>query len=422
MTTTEPTGAYLQLFEQGTRPDPYPLYEQLRDHGPLRLPGAPIVLIARHTDCHTLLRDPRSRVEMSMPKLRFGFLAATGNTPDPGGTPARMLAPRSNPSFLFLDPPDHTRLRRLVQKAFTPRVIARLEPRITAFTDQVYDRLAGSDRFDLVETLAYPLPITVICELLGIPLDDEPQLRRLSAQLARLLDPAAPNHPGFGNDLAEMISAREELDDYFDRLAAARRGEPGPDLLSQLIAAEDAGDKLTHEELISTCGLLLIAGHETTVNLISNTVLALLRRPELMDALRADPALAGAVVEETLRYDPPVQLVPRIAGEDMRIGGTDIAAGEVVIALLAAANRDPDVFPEPANFELERENRHLSFGLGTHFCLGAPLARLETRIAIARFAQRVRGARLISDPPVYRPHVNLRGPASLPIEFDTITA
>ncbi|MFC9993750.1 cytochrome P450 [Nocardia sp. NPDC127526] len=419
MTASEPTGAhaYTQLFDPAVRPDPYPLYEKLRGEGPFRLPGTPITLLTRHSDCTALLRDPHSSVRQSMPALRLGLI--------PPGTPlpaagARMLAPRQNPSFLFLDPPDHTRLRRLVQKAFTPRVVAELAPRITRFVDRVLDRAAGTGSFDAVEDLGYPLPITVICELLGVPLDDEPQLRRLSAALARLLDPVAPTADSFGPDLAEMVTAREELDAYFDRLTAQRRAHPGPDLLTQLIAAEDAGDKLTHNELIATCGLLLIAGHETTVNLIANSLLALLRHPRLHTTLAADPALAPAIIEESLRYDPPVQLLPRIATTPMRFGDTRVDAGEVAIAIIAAANRDPEVFPDPTTFDPTRDNRHLSFGLGAHFCLGAPLARLEARIAVTRFAQRVQAPRLLADPPRYRPHINLRGPAALPIEFEGV--
>ncbi|MEV6773646.1 cytochrome P450 [Nocardia sp. NPDC051030] len=424
MTIAEPSGAtlYSQLFDPEVRPDPYPLYEQLRARGPVRLPGTPFVLLTRHADCAALLRDPRASVEHAAPKLRFGFLPSGATAPvSPAEQPALKPPPRTNPSFLFLDPPDHTRLRRLVQKAFTPHVIAELAPRITEFVDGVLDRSAALGAFDAVEDLGYPLPITVICWLLDIPVRDIPDLRRLSSGLASLLDPAAPNHPGFGADLAQMVTARAELDAYFAHLAADRRNHPGPDLLTHLITAEDAGDQLTHEELISTCGLLLMARHETTVNLISNTLLALLRRPELLAAVREDPELEPIALEESLRYDPPVQLIPRVASTDMRIGDTDLTKGEVIIGILAAANRDPEVFPDPAAFDLHRENRHLSFGLGTHFCLGAPLARLESRIAISRFAQRVRNPRLLVDPPPYRPQVNLRGPASLPIEFDAIT-
>jgi cytochrome P450 len=211
------------------------------------------------------------------------------------------------------------------------------------------------------------------------------------------------------------------LNDYFEELARHRRGNPGPDLLSELIAAEDAGDKLTHDELISTCALLLIAGHETTVNLISNAVLALLRHPDHLTAVRTDPGLAAGVIEETLRYDPPVQLMPRVAAADLRIGDMDIERGDLVIMLIAAAQRDPAVFADPDRFDPTRDTRHLAFGLGAHFCLGAPLARLEGRVAVTRFAQRVRSPKCTVDPPPYRAHVNLRGPAAIPLDFAGIT-
>lgn len=204
---------------------------------------------------------------------------------------------------------------------------------------------------------------------------------------------------------------------YFEDLTRIRRTSPGSDLLSELIAAEEAGDKLSHNELISICALLLIAGHENTANLIANAVLALLRNREHLDALRADPNLANAVVEETLRYDPPGQMVARIAADDLEIGGIDIHRGDMVVLLFAAAHRDGSAFPDPDRFDPTRASRHLAFGLGPHFCLGAPLARLETAIALRRFAQRIESPRLRADPPPYRPHVNLRGPATMLLEI-----
>lgn len=414
MTVTESrgTGSYFQLFDYSMLADPYPLYEKMRAEGALRLPDAPIVLLTRHADCTAVLRDSRFSVQSSIPRLWAAL------TPDDVDLPVDLIAPQHNPTFLFLDPPDHTRLRRLVQKAFTPRVVAELAPRISRFVDETLDRAAATGSFDAVENLGYPLPIAVICELLGVPLSDEPLLRRLSAAIAGVLDPA---EAGFRAKLTDMIAAREEFDDYIDKLAAKRRHDPGPDLLTQLIAAEDAGDKLGRDELIATCGLLLIAGHETTVNLISNTILALLRRPQLLSELHENSDLATQVIEESLRFESPVLFRVRVATEPMRLGDTDIQVGDVVVAIIAAANRDPDVFPDPARFDITRDNRHLSFGLGEHFCLGAPLARLETRIAVTKFAQRVRGARLRTDPPQYRKQGSLRGPTTLPIEFEEIT-
>ncbi|MEV6360366.1 cytochrome P450 [Nocardia asteroides] len=403
-------GSYFQFFDYSMLADPYPLYENMRAEGALRLPNAPIVLLTRHADCAAVLKDSRFSVQGAIPRLWAAL------TPD-AILPANLIASRHNPSFLFLDPPDHTRLRRLVQKAFTPRVVAELAPRISRFVDQTLDQAAATGTFDAVENLGYPLPITVICELLGVPLDDEPHLRRLSAALAGVLDPAEPE---FKTKLADMVGAREEFNTYIDKLISKRRHNPGPDLLTQLITAEDAGEKLGRDELIATCMLLLIAGHETTVNLISNTILTLVRRPELLGALRENIDLAPQVIEESLRFESPVLFRTRVAIESMQLGDTEIQAGDVVIAIIAAANRDPDVFPDPARFDITRDNRHMSFGLGEHFCLGAPLARLESRIAVTKFAQRVCGARLRVDPPQYRKQGSLRGPSTLPIEFEEI--
>ncbi|MFX0577683.1 cytochrome P450 [Nocardia nepalensis] len=411
--TPSDADAYLRLLDPAVRPDPYPLFAQLRAGGPFRISTAPIIVLSRHADCAAMLRDPRASVDRALATRPMGSMPIHGRDADDG-------AAQGKPSFLFLDPPDHTRLRRLVSTAFTPRMVARLEPRITELVDAALDRVADTGGLDAVEDFAYPLPVAVICELLGVPLEDEPLLRRWSALLARTLDPAPRATAEFNADPGELERAGNELYDYFEQLTAQRRARPGDDLLSRLIAAEDSGDMLDHDELITTCALLLIAGHETTVNLIANGVLALLRNPNVLSTLRAVPGLASAVVEETLRYDPPAQLVPRIAAADLRIGGIDIGAGDFVVMLLAAANRDPDVFADPDRFDPYRDNRHLAFGLGGHFCLGAPLARLEGRIALEHFARRVRSPLLRVDPPPYRDHVNLRGPAALPIEFSGI--
>ncbi|RJO69040.1 cytochrome P450 [Nocardia panacis] len=412
MTATDrPLGVaeYLSLIDPANRANPYPLLAELRALGPLRLGTAPVVLFTNYDDCLSVLRHPDARVDRGLTEFPLSQF------PDP-----RSDARGEKPSFLFLDPPDHTRLRRLVAQAFTPRTVRQLAPRITELVDRTLDRAAAAGQFDAVADLAYPLPVTVICELLGVPVADGDRLSEWSALMSRRLDPAARSTAAFAADPTELARASDEMYSYFEDLAARRRTDPGPDLLSQLIAAEESGDKLTHDELIGTCGLLLIAGHETTVNLIGNAILALLRDPRHLAALRADPDLAPAIVEETLRYDPPVQLAPRIAAADMRIAGMDIRRGDLLIMLFAAAQRDPQLYPDPDRFDPGRDARHLAFGLGAHFCLGAPLARLEAAIALSRFAARVERPRLLVDPPPYRDHVNLRGPAALPIAFDAI--
>ncbi|WP_338772631.1 cytochrome P450 [Nocardia vulneris] len=411
-TAQEPTADYVRLLDPALRPDPYPLFARIRAAGPFRIGTAPVVVFSSHADCTAVLRDPRVSVDRSLATLHMG--------PMPLYISSKTPAEQVKPSFLFLDPPDHTRLRRLVSKAFTPRVVQQLEPRITAIVDDLLDKRSAAGAFDGVADFAYPLPVTVICELLGVPLEDEAQLSHWSGLLARTLDPTSRRAAEFQADPAELERAGTELSNYFEELAERRRATPGPDLLSQLIAAEDAGDMLSHQELISTCALLLIAGHETTVNLISNATLALLRRPDELAALRANPERAQGIVEETLRFDPPVQLMPRIAADAFAVGGMDIARGDLLVMLTAAAQRDPAVYPDPDRFDPTRESRHLTFGLGAHFCLGAPLARLEARIALTRFAQRLPHPRLLVDPPPYREHVNLRGPAHLPIEVPEI--
>ena len=404
----------LALLDPGVRPDPYPLYARLREQAPFRLGPAPVVVLASHADCTAMLRNPQASVDRSRATLPVGRAALRELLPP--DAPSSL----DEPAFLFRDPPDHTRLRRLVSKAFTARVVQRLQPRIAALVDDVLDRVAETGSLDVVADLAYPLPVTVICELLGVPLEDEPMFRRWSALLARSLDPVFAMTGRRPDDLDEFLAAAVDVHRYFGRLVAARRAGAGDDLLSGLIEARDAGDELSTDELISTCVLLLIAGHETTVNLIANGALALLRDPAVLAALRGDPSLGTGVVEETLRHDPPVQLVVRVAGQAQRMSEVDIDSGDLVLMLLAAAQRDPVAYADPDRFDPRREPKHLAFGMGAHFCLGAPLARLEGRLALTRLAQRVSAPRLLADPPPYKENAALRGPSAMPVEFDEI--
>ena len=336
---------------------------------------------------------------------------SAANVAGPGSP--RPAVPAGGISFLSMDPPDHTRLRRLVAKAFTPRVIARLAPRIGEITGELLSAAAARDphELEIVSQLAYPLPVRIICELLGVPAADQHRFAGWSARLVHSLQPR------FGLDdegLAGAAEARTEFAGYFRELIAARRAQPGDDLLTDLIRAEDEGSRLTEAELVSTSILLLVAGHETTVGLISNAVLALLRHPGQLAALRADPALAGGAVEETLRYDPPVQLTGRVAREPIEIGDVQAPDGAVILLLLAATGRDPEAFAEPGRFDITRAaGGHLAFAAGPHFCLGAPLARLEASIALNAFAARVAGAELARDGLAYKANFNLRAPERL---------
>ncbi|MBE1587384.1 cytochrome P450 [Nonomuraea angiospora] len=411
-TNSEMSGFHLvgKLLEHASRPDPYPIYAEFRARGPLWIEEMSSLVVTGYHDCETLLRDPRLSAE------RWRFFQ-----PDGAADPYPQDAPASvrRPWFLSLDPPDHTRLRRLVSSAFTARTVARMEDSVTRLVDECLDRAADGETFDVMSGLAYSLPVTVICRMLGVPQADERLFHRWTAQLTRLLD--GFSNPGDGNE--EWAGGMVDMHRYVNDLVAERRRSPRrDDLISELLAAQEGGDVLSHDELVSTIVLLLVAGHETTVNLIANGVLALLRHPGHLAALRADPGTASAVVEETLRYDPPVQLTARVAKEDMSVGKAKVPAGSLVILLLAAAHRDPEANPDPDRFDPSREQvRHLGFGFGPHFCLGSPLARLEGRVALAAFARRVRGPELVADPPPYREHINLRGVSELLVSHAGVT-
>ncbi|ULE34959.1 cytochrome P450 [Mycobacterium sp. IDR2000157661] len=399
-TSTDSQALLLRLLDPSNRSDPYPIYEEIRAHGPLRLPDMSLVVFSSFADCDEVLRHPASASDRSKSTVARRQLQSGDERTEP-------------PSFLFLDPPDHTRLRRLVSKAFAPKVVNALQPDITALVDSL---LAGAgSHFDVVDELAYPLPVAVICRLLGVPIEDEPQFRRASSILAQALDPVFSFTGETPESFSEMMDAGMWLRGYLRELIERRRSEPADDLISGLIEVEESGDQLSAAEIVSTCNLLLIAGHETTVNLIANAALAMLRRPDQWAALADDPHRVPAVVEETLRFDPPVQLVGRIAAADMTIGQTPVAEGDVMMLLLAAAHRDPTAFDRPAEFDPDRGSiRHLGFGKGPHFCLGAPLARLEAAIALSALTARFPDARMVGEPE-YKANLTLRGMSSLSI-------
>jgi cytochrome P450 len=315
-------------------------------------------------------------------------------------------------SMLDKDPPDHTRLRKLVSKAFTPKSIAALEPEVERLVDDALERMADQGEVDLVEALAYPLPFNVITQMLGMPEADHVRMRELAGILVRSLEPVVDP-----DAFRVILDADTELSAIAADVIERKRREPGDDLLTALIRAEDGGDVLDDEELAAQVLLLYIAGHETTVNLIANGTLALLRNPDQLDLLREHTELAGNAVEELLRYDSPVQMSRRITLEPYTTGQTEIPAGAFVIASLASANRDPGHWGSDADtLRLDREGAraHLSFGAGVHHCLGAALARLEGRVAIQRLVERFTELRLTGDP-VWNGRINLRGPQHLPV-------
>ncbi len=386
--------------------DPYAVYRRLQAAGPVhrvRTPdGVQAWLVTSYEHGRLALADPRLSRDV-------GRALADG-----GATPEQVAAAQRNPALrrhmLNADPPDHTRLRTLVGKAFTMRRVEALRPRIEAITDELLDVVAPCGHADLIDEFAFPLPMTVICELVGVPTADRETFRRLSNVIVQ--DDC---------DAAEMAAAAGEMDDYLVALVAAKREAPGEDLLSGLVAARDEGDRLSEDELVAMLLLLLVAGYETTVNLIGNGALALLRHPAQLAALRRDPSRADAAVEEMLRLDAPLGTsLMRFATVDLEIGGVRVAPGELVLVALGAIGRDPDRFPDPDVLEPARGDRgHLSFGFGVHHCVGAPLARLEGRIAVRELLRRLPGLRLAV--PVerlqWRPSMLMRGLRHLPVSF-----
>jgi pimeloyl-[acyl-carrier protein] synthase len=381
--------------------DPYPTYRQLRAEDPVHHSPLGFWVLTRYDDVVAALRDPRLAKEAIA-----AFVAARFGAP----------VPITGLSMLDRDPPDHTRLRSLVSKAFTPRVVEGLRPRIQQIVDGLLTRAREKGSMDVIEEFAYPIPVNVICEMLGVPVEDHERFKGWSLDIARGLDSILL--PPDSEVPKRSVASRSALANYFRELIAKRRASPRGDLLSALIAAEEAGDKLSENELLATCILLLIAGHETTVNLIGNGTLALLRHPDQLRRLRENPALIGTAVEELLRFDGPVQRTARIPSEDVVIDGRKIAKGEMVMPFIGAADRDPAQFPDPDRLDIGRtDNRHIAFGWGIHFCLGAPLARVEGQIAINMLVQRLPSLALATDSPQFRESLTLRGLKSLPVTF-----
>ncbi len=370
------------------RKNPYPIYDRLRRKDPahrMRLGGAWV--LSRYEDCNVVLRDHK----------RF-----RSYDPDYGGASHRVQV------MLDLDPPDHTRLRALVSLAFTPRTIARLTPRIRCIADELLDALAETPRFDLMADFAYPLPITVIAELIGVPPSDMDVFKGWSRDLALSIEPLINDE-----QLRRVERSNKELYAYFERMIERRRHDPGDDFITSLLAAEEEGDRLTRDELIGTLMLLLVAGHETTQNLIGNGLLALLRHPDQLQRLRDHPDQIELAVNELLRYDSPVQFVRRYVAEEVEIGGKRILAGQSLLCLVGAANHDPSVFTDPHLLDIgRREQSHLSFGRGVHYCLGSALATLEARIAFTALLRHFSAIRLAAEPR-YRKQIVLRGPEEL---------
>jgi len=396
-------------FDPLWRADPPAVYARLRTENPVHRSPLGFWVFTRHADCLALLRDKRtsSDARKADPES-FRGLRRFDDVDGPVAEAFEEMAP-----FLFRDPPDHTRLRGLVQKAFTPRVVDGLRGRITEISESLVDDALALGSADLVADLAYPLPVQIIVEMLGVPADDHAMFRIWSDAMARGLDPDFLLPP---EAIQERLVGILSFIQYFAGLIERRRLDPGDDLLSALIAAEEQGDVLSQGELIATCILLLVAGHETTVNLIGGGALTLLEHPGELARFREDLSLTRPAVEEMLRYVSPVQLTGRIALEDVEVGGVTLAKGEFAMLLLGSANRDPDAFEDPDVFDVGRsENPNLGFGFGIHHCLGAPLARLETQIALRTLFERAAVVERASDDLAYKDNIVLRGLASLPV-------
>jgi cytochrome P450 len=388
-------------FDEATRRDPFPVYARGRALRAFRHPGLPVVSIFRYADTVEVLRD--------------SSLFSNVFPPPPGVE----LQPDLPPNMLGTDPPEHERLRGLVNQAFTPKIIRRLEPRMEEIAEELLRAAVEKRSVDLVEALTYPLPVTVIAEIIGVPTEDNARFKHWSDALVSTLGSGllAPPSP---EAMAHTLSIVRELGAYFKTLVEARRSEPREDLLSGLVAAELEGTRLSFDEMLQMLILLLVAGNETTTTLIGNTVLTLLAHPDELAQLRADPARVPSAIEEVLRFSSPVQMDPRCATADTDLCGEWLRKGEIVICWLGSANRDEAVFREPERFDgARRENRHLAFGFGTHYCLGSNLARLEAQTALRVLLRRTRGFRLSSSEPLpLHKSIVFRSFTKIPVELE----
>lgn len=405
VSTVEPDALLLELIATPEgRADPYPRYAALRERAPVHRSAFGIWTLTDYDDCQLLLRHPGVGKDFSSAMNSLGLSDADREAQD------RFRNDRSN--MLVTDPPDHTRLRGLVTRAFTPRTVEKLRPRIIALVDELLDSF-GPGETEVMDALAFPLPVTVIGDMLGVPAEDRTLLRPLVRSVTAILELAVSPEA-----LAEPADADAKLGHYFADLVAERRAHPRDDLLTKLIEAEDKGDQLTEHELISTVILLFAAGFETTTHLIGNGLLALLRNPGELARLRADRSLVRSGVEELLRYDSPVQIAARTTYEELPVGGRSIPAGSLVLAMLGAANRDPARFHDPERLDVGRdEGAPMSFGGGIHFCLGAALARLEGQIVLDRLLDRFGTMELVGGPPTVRDSLTLRGLTDLRVHF-----
>jgi cytochrome P450 len=399
-----------KLFEQilnpANRHNPYPLYAQLRET-PISQQEDGTYVVSTYREIESLLYDPR---------------ITSDERKSTRGAPARFRVRQGEPPFIFLEPPDHDRLRRVVMHQFTPERIEGMRDHVIQVTKELLDTQRNRGQLDIVDDFAQPLPVRVICEILGVPLEDRARFEVWVSDTIRLIEP-----PRIGVSETEMqehaSQAITQMTEYFRGLIAARRDQPSIDLVSALVVAinhDDAG-QMTEEELLTSLQLLITAGFETTVNSITNGMLTLLRHPDVLARLRRDPDMVIRTVEEVLRYEPPVHIRTRTTLADINIAGVTIPKGASVVLLLASGSRDPARFPDADRFDPDRTgNEHFGFGRGIHYCVGAPLARMETQIALNELVRRLVNPHLVTDPPPYRELATLRGPLHLAVTFDHI--
>ncbi|MCJ2137073.1 cytochrome P450 [Methylobacterium sp. J-026] len=417
-----------RIKDFSSRTDPYPLYARLRQtpvsrqDDPGQGEGAPggdapgVWVAASHAAILRLQNDPRLSVETQPPTQR----PSTGNpVTDYLVNPIKNRITDRHQPFLFRDPPAHDGLRAATVHQFTPARVQAMRARAERLVGEMLDRKVGAHEIDVIDDLAYPLPVAIICELFGVPEGDEARFRDWSSQLATAVEPGLAVSEETRIENARTFDA---ISDYLGDLVAEKRRRPRDDLLSGLANhATPDGDRMGEFDLIATAILILVAGHETAVNLIGNAWLTLMRHPRELERLRADPGRAPRVVEEVMRYDPPVQLVTRKTLSAIDIAGTTIPEGEALVLMLAAGNRDPAAFPDPDRFDPDRTGtRHLGFGGGLHYCVGAPLGRFEAEAALTALARRLEAPRLIADPPPYRRPATLRGPEHLRVAVEAI--
>jgi cytochrome P450 len=409
MAATEGEPVFFNPLEPGYAKNPYPHLRLLREQDPVHHSPLGMWVLFGYDDVFAILRDASMSVEDE--NITVGDLARREQfdaiAREEGGDPSNR-----DHAILNIDPPDHTRLRKLLSQGFTPRTIERLRPRVQELVDEALDRAEGSDRWDLVPEMAFPLPFQVISEMLGMPDGDRDQIRDWSHTLTRTLDPIIDE-----DEIRAAVRASLAMNEYLADVIEWKREHPGDDVLTTLLEAEADGDRLSPEELRAQLVLLFIAGHETTVNLIGNGTLALLRNRDQFERWRDDPSLDANAVDELLRYDSPVQMSRRITLRDIEIGGREIEAGSFVMTSLASANRDPAHWgPDVDELDLGREGagQHVGFGSGAHYCLGASLARLEAQVAVGTMVRRFPRLELAGDP-VQNGRITLRGLDSLPL-------